>query len=96
MLGDGSSRPPGERWHERATPVFGGVGIFGGLLAGSAPRWRSGATEATWELGGILAGCTILFVAGLIDDVCTLSPVAKLVAQFGAAAARARPASRSR
>ena len=79
--------PSGSRWHERATPVFGGVGIFGGLLAGIGAALAVGATEASWELGGILAGCTILFAAGLIDDVYTLSPVAKLIAQFGAAAA---------
>ncbi|MBA2741709.1 MAG: hypothetical protein H0U46_06840, partial [Actinobacteria bacterium] len=25
--------PNGERWHERPTPTFGGVGIFAGFLA---------------------------------------------------------------
>ena len=28
--------PTGERWHDRSTPTFGGVGIFCGLLAGVA------------------------------------------------------------
>ncbi len=40
----------------------------------------------TWELAGILAGCGIVFAAGLVDDVRHLSPIAKLVAQFAAAA----------
>ena len=26
--------PRGDRWHERATPLLGGVGLFAGLLAG--------------------------------------------------------------
>ena len=77
--------PSGERWHERATPTFGGVGIFAGLLAGAGAALAFGAVEPTSELAGILAGCGILFVAGFLDDVLTLSPVAKLAAQFAAA-----------
>ena len=37
------------------------------------------------ELGGILAGVTIVFVAGLVDDLWHLSPIAKLAAQIVAA-----------
>ena len=77
--------PSGERWHERPTPVFGGVGIFAGLVAGIGAAVAVGAVDASSELGGILAGCTILFLAGLVDDLRTLSPVAKLAAQFAAA-----------
>ncbi len=78
--------PTGDRWHERATPTFGGVGIFGGLLAGVGGALAVGALEPTEELGGILGGCSILFVAGLVDDVRSLSPLAKLAAQVAAAA----------
>jgi len=77
--------PSGERWHERATPTFGGVGIFAGLLAGAGAALAAGAVEPSSELLGILAGCAILFVAGFLDDAITLSPVAKLAAQFAAA-----------
>ncbi len=77
--------PSGERWHERATPVFGGVGIFAGLLAGVGAAVVVGATDMSSELAGILAGCAILFAAGLADDVYTLPPLAKLAAQFAAA-----------
>ncbi len=45
----------------------------------------TGAVEWTGELGGILAGVTIVFVAGLVDDLRHLSPVAKLGAQILAA-----------
>ncbi len=78
--------PSGERWHARSTPVFGGVGIFLGLVAGVGAAVAVGATDASSELLGILGGCAILFVAGFVDDVYTLKPVAKLAAQFAAAA----------
>ena len=78
--------PSGERWHASSTPVFGGVGIFLGLVAGIAAAVLVGATDASSELLGIVAGCAILFVAGFVDDVYTLKPIAKLAAQFAAAA----------
>ena len=77
--------PTGERWHERPTPSFGGVGIFAGLCAGIGLAIAVGAVDASSELLGILGGCAILFVAGLLDDALTLSPLAKLAAQFAAA-----------
>ena len=77
--------PSGERWHTSSTPTFGGVGIFLGLVAGVGAAVAVGATDASSELLGILGGCTILFVAGFVDDVYTLKPIAKLVAQFAAA-----------
>jgi len=79
------AQPTGERWHERATPTFGGVGIACGLAAGVALAVALGAVDASWELAGILAGCGLVFVAGLVDDVRHLSPVAKLAAQVAAA-----------
>ena len=78
--------PSGERWHTRTTPVFGGVAIFAGLVAGIGVALALNATEATSELGGIVCGCTILFAAGLADDLFALPPLAKLGAQIAAAA----------
>ncbi len=77
--------PSGERWHTRSTPLFGGVGIFLGLVAGVAAAVAVGGTDASSELLGILGGCAILFAAGFADDVLTLKPVAKLAAQLAAA-----------
>ena len=79
------AEPSGERWHARSTPVFGGVGIFAGLVAGIGAAVAVGAIDASSELLGIVAGCTILFLAGLVDDLRTLRPLAKLAAQFAAA-----------
>ena len=77
--------PTGERWHARATPTFGGVGIVCGLLAGILLAITVGAVDASWQLIGIVAGSVLLFAAGLLDDLRHLSPLAKLAAQFGAA-----------
>ena len=55
-------------------------------MAGVGAAVAVGATDASSELLGILGGCAILFVAGFVDDVYTLKPVAKLAAQFAAAA----------
>ena len=78
--------PTGERWHERATPSFGGVGIYAGFAAGVLLAIAVGAVDASSEILGVLAGATLLFAAGLADDLFALGPVAKLGAQFGAAA----------
>jgi UDP-GlcNAc:undecaprenyl-phosphate GlcNAc-1-phosphate transferase len=77
--------PSAERWHERPTPMFGGVGIFAGFLGAVLLALLTGALEWSGELGGILAGIALLFLVGLVDDVRHLSPVAKLGAQIAAA-----------
>ena len=79
------AHPTGERWHDRATPTFGGVGIACGLAAGVVLALAVGAIEPSWLLAGVLAGCALLFAAGLVDDIRHLTPLAKLAAQFAAA-----------
>jgi len=77
--------PTGERWHKRPTPTFGGVGIVCGLLAGVLLAVAVEAAPGSRQLAGIMAGCVLLFGAGFLDDVRSLSPLLKLVAQFAAA-----------
>jgi UDP-GlcNAc:undecaprenyl-phosphate/decaprenyl-phosphate GlcNAc-1-phosphate transferase len=77
--------PEGERWREQPTPLFGGVGIYAGFVAGVAVALAAGIISWNGELGGILGGVTIVFVAGLVDDLWHLSPIAKLAAQITAA-----------
>ncbi len=79
------AQPTDERWHLRPTPTFGGVGLAAGVAVGVLLALLVGAVEPTWQLGGILLGAALVFLAGLIDDVRRLSPLAKLAAQFGAA-----------
>ena len=78
--------PRADRWHTRSTPLLGGSGIFVGLLVAAGIAVLTGVMPASRPLGGILGGCAILFVAGLLDDVFSLPPLAKLAAQGGAAA----------
>ena len=77
--------PSGQRWHERETPTFGGIGIFAGFVAGVVAAVATGAIAWSGELGGILAGVSLLFIAGLVDDLWHLNPLAKLAAQIAAA-----------
>ena len=78
------AHPNDARWHDRATPTFGGVGIFVGLFVGVAAAVVTGAVGPGLELLGILAGTALLFAAGLVDDVRHLSPLMKLATQFAA------------
>jgi UDP-GlcNAc:undecaprenyl-phosphate GlcNAc-1-phosphate transferase len=78
--------PRSDRWGTREIPMVGGFGIFAGLLAAVAVALATGALEASSELWGVLAGCAVLFVAGLLDDLRALPATAKLAAQIGAAA----------
>ena len=81
------ANPSGDRWHESATPSFGGVGIFAGLVAGIArlPARRADRPH----VGGRRhprrrrRSCSSF---GLVDDLRSLPPLAKLALQFGAAA----------
>ena len=79
------AHPSGERWHAEATPTFGGVGIFAGFAAAVGLALAIGAVEWSGELGGVLVGISLLFAAGLVDDLRHLSPLLKLAVQIGAA-----------
>jgi UDP-GlcNAc:undecaprenyl-phosphate GlcNAc-1-phosphate transferase len=77
--------PSADRWHERSTPLLGGIGIFAGLTVGLWLTVAVGAIPLTKELAGIFGGVALLFAAGLIDDIRALPPLAKLSVQIGAA-----------
>ncbi len=77
--------PSADRWHERSTPLLGGIGIFTGITVGLWLAVAVGAVPATREVAGIYAGITLLFTAGLIDDLRPLPPIGKLAVQFAAA-----------
>src|SRR3954451_10837241 len=78
--------PRGDRWHERTTPVGGGIGIVGGFLCGVLATVAVGAVDPSSELWGILGGVAILFAAGLVDDLYGMTPIVKLATQIAAAA----------
>jgi UDP-GlcNAc:undecaprenyl-phosphate/decaprenyl-phosphate GlcNAc-1-phosphate transferase len=87
LAGRFAAAPRGDRWRMAATPKVGGIGIFAGIAAGLAAAMAVGAVRPGGQLLGILAGCAILFVAGLADDLVTLKPGAKIAAQLAAAGA---------
>ena len=57
-----------------------------GLLAAAGVALAAGLIPASRELGGILGGCAILYLAGLLDDIFRLPPLGKIGAQLAAAA----------
>ncbi len=86
-----------DRWHQRPTPVLGGVGIFLGfglvvlgssLISGQGPaalsQLRMGILPLTpWE--ALIAASSLAFLVGLLDDFVQLRPTVKLVGQILAA-----------
>jgi len=77
--------PRKDRWHSRPTPTLGGVGIFAAFLAAllCAALLNGEGDSLDW---GLLAGLGLMFLLGLLDDFIEISPPAKLVGQFLAAA----------
>jgi UDP-GlcNAc:undecaprenyl-phosphate GlcNAc-1-phosphate transferase len=73
--------PRDDRWHQRPTATLGGVAIYVAFVAGIALFGFEPARVAP-----VLAAATLLFVAGLVDDLVRLRPGSKLAAQIAAAA----------
>jgi UDP-GlcNAc:undecaprenyl-phosphate/decaprenyl-phosphate GlcNAc-1-phosphate transferase len=73
---------PGEdrKIHRWPIAYLGGLAIFGGFLLGVAVF-----LPVSRQLVALVAGCLVLVVVGVIDDIRGLSPWIKLAAQFGAA-----------
>jgi UDP-GlcNAc:undecaprenyl-phosphate GlcNAc-1-phosphate transferase len=73
------ARPRQDRWHNRPTALFGGVAIALtvlalGLLGGNLPT--------VWPL---LVGGGLMFLVGLTDDILSLKPSTKLIAEVALA-----------
>ena len=89
--------PSGDRWHARATPTLGGVGIFAGFAVAVLLAVAARAVGGSSELFGILGGAAIVFAAGPARR----SPLAARARQAGRAGRRrgtssSRPACASR
>lgn len=76
------ARPRQDRWHSQPTPLLGGVAIY--LAATAAILLFAPMDRRTW---GLLAGGTVLFATGLVDDLRHLRPHIKLIVQILAALA---------
>jgi UDP-GlcNAc:undecaprenyl-phosphate GlcNAc-1-phosphate transferase len=73
--------PRVDRWHRQPVPLLGGIAIMAGLGAGLIGL---GGVPAPY--GPFLLAALAMGAIGLIDDVWTLRPQTKLVAQFVLAA----------
>lgn len=74
--------PTGDRWHRAPTPSFGGVAIFAGFLCASLAFGRF-----LPYLAPLLAVASLIFLAGLADDVRPFPAYAKLAVQIALGAA---------
>ena len=72
--------PRQDRWHRQPTPLLGGVAIYAGSTV--CIVWF-GPHDS--RLIGLVAGSSILFVTGLVDDFRHLRPHTKLICQIVAA-----------
>jgi UDP-GlcNAc:undecaprenyl-phosphate GlcNAc-1-phosphate transferase len=78
--------PESTRWRTAPTPLVGGIGIYVGFSVGLWLAVLAGSLTASTQLIGIFAAASLLFVAGLVDDLWSLPPLLKLAAQLGAVA----------
>ena len=74
-----TARPKDDRWHREPTPLLGGVAIAVTVLAGYS------VLGSPAKLPILLAGATLMFLLGLVDDLVDLKPYAKLVAEIAIA-----------
>jgi UDP-GlcNAc:undecaprenyl-phosphate GlcNAc-1-phosphate transferase len=75
--------PSERRVHERPTPSLGGAAMYIGFLAGMATATQLSQFDPVFANGseaiGVLAGATIIFAVGLLDDLKDVSAPAKLM-----------------
>src|SRR3954453_20981053 len=77
--------PKRDRWHRSPTPLLGGVAMFVGIvpLFLLVPELVSANTLDRFGL--LMLGATLMFLLGLLDDLWSLPPYAKLLGQIVAA-----------
>ncbi len=73
------ARPSSDRWHKRPTPLLGGVAIVVTVLAGAILFGVRGNLLQLLLAGGLI------FVVGITDDLLSLKPSTKLIAEIAVA-----------
>jgi UDP-GlcNAc:undecaprenyl-phosphate GlcNAc-1-phosphate transferase len=73
------ARPREDRWNRRPVALFGGVGIAVVLFACAI------ILGVAFEQPVLIITAAAMFVTGLVDDVLSLKPATKLIAQIGLA-----------
>jgi UDP-GlcNAc:undecaprenyl-phosphate GlcNAc-1-phosphate transferase len=74
------AQPRVDRWHQKPTALFGGVGIFWAFAIPFAVL-----NEHDRGLLFLMAGATTVFVLGIVDDLYPVQPYVKLLVQIVAA-----------
>jgi UDP-GlcNAc:undecaprenyl-phosphate GlcNAc-1-phosphate transferase len=77
------AQPRLDRWHKRPTALFGGVAIFVTVVVLSAASVVIHGSAMALALP--LAGGALIFIVGLTDDILSLKPSTKLVAEIALA-----------
>jgi UDP-GlcNAc:undecaprenyl-phosphate GlcNAc-1-phosphate transferase len=72
--------PGGRHIHKKVMPKMGGLGIFFGFLLGYMIFG-----EHSEQMNSILIGSFIIIITGMIDDICELKPIEKMIGQVIAA-----------
>ena len=75
------AHPRDDRWHRTTVPLLGGLALAVTLLVGML------VTGAAFEMVVPLAAALLISIVGLVDDVLSLKPATKLIAQIALAAA---------
>lgn len=86
------ARPTPERWHKKATPILGGVGIYLGFLVGIGAYLLLGKLTPLFSPKGIfpitqpllviIVSGSVMLIVGLIDDIMNIRPYTKLLWQL--------------
>jgi len=74
--------PDARRVHTRTTPDVGGIAMFIGFIAAMAAAWGMDAFKPIFagnsEALGVIVGCGVIFLVGLVDDIREISAPAKV------------------
>lgn len=73
------ARPREDRWHRRPVALFGGVGIAAVVFLCCL------VFRVAWHLPVLVAAAALTFAVGFADDVLSLKPATKLIAQIALA-----------
>jgi UDP-GlcNAc:undecaprenyl-phosphate GlcNAc-1-phosphate transferase len=79
------AHPSGDRWHQRTTPMLGGVAIFLATIPVFTLLPQAGGSNVLERFWALVAGAVLIFALGLYDDVRGLAPAAKVLGQIVAA-----------
>lgn len=79
------AKPRGDRWHQRPTPLLGGIAIFLATIPVFVLLPQPNGVNILDRFWALILGSVLIFLIGLYDDIRGLSPSAKALGQIVAA-----------